>query len=80
MVPELAHLSYQKRLEQLKLPTVVYRRHRRDMLQTDKILHNKYDIDQELLFTHPRDSRTRGHSLKIPLSMVATITVSSLIK
>ena len=37
MVPELAHLSYQERLEQLKLPTLVYRRHRGDMLQTYKV-------------------------------------------
>ncbi len=65
MVPELAHLSYQERLEQLKLPTLVYRRQRADMLETYKILHNEYDIDQEIFFKCPGNSRTRGHSLKI---------------
>ncbi len=65
MVPELAHLPYKERLEQLKLPSLVYRRHRGDMLQTYKILHNEYDIDQETFFKSPSDNRTRGHSLKI---------------
>ena len=39
-VPELRTLTYTERLRQLKLPTLVYRRRRADMLQTYKIMHN----------------------------------------
>ncbi len=64
-VPELSHLPYHERLEQLKLPTLVYRRHRGDMLQTYKILHQEYDMDREIFFKSASDNRTRGHSFKI---------------
>ena len=39
-VPELRTLTYTERLRQLKLPTLVYRRRRADMLQTYKLMHN----------------------------------------
>ncbi len=64
MVPEIAHLSYQERLQYLKLPSLVYRRHRGDMLQVYKILHHDYDLDSEKFFKSP-DGRTRGHSYKV---------------
>ncbi len=35
------------------------------MLQTYKILHQEYDIDQEIFFKPPADKRTRGHSFKL---------------
>ena len=65
MVPELANLPYPERLRQLNLPTLVYRRHRGDMLQTYKILRHKYDLDEGMFFTTPTDNRTRGHSYKV---------------
>ena len=65
MVPELSQLPYEERLRQLRLPTLVYRRYRGDMLQTYKILHHEYDIDQEIFFSSPTDKRTRGHSFKL---------------
>ena len=65
MVPELAHLPYEARLEQLKLPSLVYRRHRGDMLQVYKILHQEYGIDGRQFFKTPTDSRARGHSYKV---------------
>ena len=33
MIPEIAHLSYEKRLEELKLPSLLHRRRRGDMIQ-----------------------------------------------
>ena len=39
--------------------------YRGDMLQTYKILHQEYDIDQEIFFKSPSDNRTRCHSFKI---------------
>ncbi len=77
MVPELANLPYQQRLMELKLPTLVYRRHRADMLQTYKILHNEYDLDDSTFFKPPTDSRTRGPPYKIFKERVATSTRSN---
>ena len=65
MVPELANLPYSERLQQLKLPTLVYRRHRGDMLQAFKILRREYHLDEGLFFKTPTDGRTRGHSYKV---------------
>ncbi len=65
MVPELAHLPYSERLQHLKLPTLVYRRHRGDLIQTYKIVHHKYDLDEGAFFENPTDARTRGHSYKV---------------
>ncbi len=65
MIPEIARLTYQERLQQLKLPSLVYRRHRGDMLQVYKILHHEYDLNSEQFFKSPSDNRTRGHSFKV---------------
>ena len=65
MVPDIAHLTYQERLQCLKLPSLVYRRRRGDMVQVYKILHHEYDLNSEQFFTSPNDSRTRGHSYKV---------------
>ena len=40
LIPGLSQLSYEDRLKQLKLPTLVYRRARGDMIETYKILSN----------------------------------------
>ncbi len=77
MVPELANMSYQERLKELKLPTLVYRRHRADMIQTYKILHNEYDLDKTVFFKPPADARTRGHPHKIFKERVVTSTRSN---
>ena len=39
MIPGLSHLSYQHRLEALKLPPLQYRRYRGDMNEMLKISH-----------------------------------------
>ena len=48
LVPELRTLTYTERLRQLKLPTLVYRRQRTDMLQTYKLMHNFNQLDKDV--------------------------------
>jgi len=43
LVHECKHLPYTDRLQYLKLPTLKYRRHRGDMIETYKIIHGLYD-------------------------------------
>ena len=63
-VPGISTMTYPDRLQTLRLPSLVYRRARGDMIETYKYLHNVYDVDNEWL---RRDSstRTRGHSMKL---------------
>ncbi len=42
-VPGMEGLSYEQRLQRLKLPTLVYRRSRGDMIEVYKIMMEKYD-------------------------------------
>ena len=44
-VPELRDLPYERRLEELDLPTSEYRRQRFDMIILYKMLNNKFDFD-----------------------------------
>ena len=68
-VNNLDEESYNERLSLLKLPTLVYRRGRGDMIECFKLLKGKYDpqvSDVLTLHQHATDSlRTRGHSLKL---------------
>ena len=70
MVPELQDLEYEDRLKELKLPTLSYRRIRGDMIETYKILNEKYDpkvsnflpLYSQYVENHERN---RGHPLKL---------------
>ena len=69
-IPELKNMSYKERLTTLKLPTLVYRRMRGDMIEVFKILTSKYDpvVSSDLLPLHSdavNRNRTRGHPLKL---------------
>ena len=63
-VPGLATLPYPERLRVLKLPSLIYRRARGDMIETYKYQHNVYDIDNEWL-TPETSTVTRGHTRKL---------------
>ena len=55
-----------KKDKKLRLPTLTYRRLRGDLIETYKILTNKYDPEIcENFIELRKDSNTRGHSLKI---------------
>ena len=71
MIPDVADLKYPERLKRLKLPTLVYRRTRGDMIEMFKLITGKYDnscmpglkhcfVDGAL---EARD--TRGHRYKL---------------
>ena len=58
-------MSYIERLKFLKLPSLVYRRLRGDMIEVYKILHGIYDEDTSLSLVKSQALNTRGHSLKL---------------
>ena len=64
MIPEIAHLSYENRLEELELPSLLHRRRRGDMIQMHKIVHGLVDVEKEL-FADIQESSTQGHSFKL---------------
>ena len=63
-VPGISTMTYPDRLQTLRLPSLVYRRARGDMIETYKYLHNVYDVNNEWLRRDP-STRTRGHSMKL---------------
>ena len=65
LITSLKDKPFGERLKELKLPSLVYRRKRGDMIQMYKIMNNLVRIDRNALFTLPTQSRTRGHRLKI---------------
>lgn len=65
LVPGLSNMSYKERLIELKLPSLSYRRLRGDMIETFKILNDKYDFDPTTLFKLRKDSVTRGNDQKL---------------
>ena len=65
LVPSLADLPYEKRLETLQLFTLQSRRDRGDMIFLYKLFNGLIDLDPKILFTMHTDDRTRGHCYKI---------------
>ena len=63
---KIRHLIYSERLKRLNLPTLRYRRHRGDMIEVYKILHNIYDKEVTTgILNLLSNKSTRGHSLKL---------------
>ena len=60
LVLTVKHLTHKERLQQLKLPTLKYRRTRGDMIEVFKLLTGKI-----FSFEKHQDCRTRGHNLKL---------------
>ena len=66
LVPTLKSLDYSERLRKLKMPTLKYRRLRRDMIETYKITSGVYDREvTEGLLCLDANTRTRGNELKL---------------
>ena len=65
MVPELANLEYGDRLKALRLPSLLYRRLRGDLLEVYKLLNGLNNVDLNKYITLSKESRTRGHRFKL---------------
>ena len=60
------HLDYEELLKHLKLPSLLYRQYRADMIAVYNMLHGKYhDIDYSDVFTFLTITHTRGHMFKL---------------
>ena len=68
LVPEFRHqdrLPYQDRLRTLKLPSLLYRRRRGDMIMMYKLMTGQLGLNKEDFVADPTSNSTRGHSLKL---------------
>ena len=65
LITTLKDKSYQERLRELKLPSLVYRRRRGDMIQMFKIMNGLVRMDKEKLFSPTRSPHTRGHTQRV---------------
>ena len=65
LVPEIANLSYEERLEKLDMFSLEQRRLRGQLMETYKIITGKYGFSHEKLFKLADSSSTRGHNLKL---------------
>ena len=63
-LPELYIMSYEERLDELKLTTLHYRRKRMDMIQIFKIMNNTDSLHVNELFELP-ETATSGHTKKL---------------
>ena len=65
IIPELRDLSYEERLKECGLTTLETRRLRGDQIEVFKILNGYENIDRNMFFSLKKDSRTRGHDVKL---------------
>ena len=65
LVKQCKHMKYSDRLKYLKFPTLLYRRHRGDMIEVYKIVSGKYDEDIIPDLIKSNNNTTRGNSLKL---------------
>ena len=63
MIIAINDLTYEERVKELKLPSLVYMRRRGDMVLMYKIMNDMVKIDQMQLFSPPKT--TRGHREKV---------------
>jgi ribonuclease P/MRP protein subunit RPP40 len=64
LIPNLRHLPYKERLKMLKLPSLMYRRRRGDMLETFNIITDKVNVNKDAIFKF-NVMPTRGHQYKV---------------
>ena len=70
----MKHLSYENGMRILKLPSLHFRRHRGDLIETFKILNNYYDpkTTSNLLERVPEAVITRSHNIKLKMKTFNT--------
>ena len=62
---ELRAMSYEDRLETLRLWSLEERRNRQDLIEVYKMMHGHTDVPVSTFFDITADSCTRGHSMKM---------------
>ena len=65
IIPELKDLSSEERLKQCGLTTLETRRLREDQIEAFKVLNGYKNINKNNVFSLKKDSRTRGHEVKL---------------
>ena len=65
MINGMKGLSYERRLQRCNLIPLERRRERADLIETFKIMNGYVNVDPEKFFTVSKDSRTRGHPMKL---------------
>ena len=71
LVPSLADMSYEDRLKELNLYSLLERRQRGDIILMYRILTGDLNIDRSMLFSL-ESSSTRGHRLKVRVNRSCT--------
>ena len=64
LIPKISTLSYESRLNHLRLHSLYCRRQRSNLIEAYKIINNYYHIKPDNIFTKLLSSTTRGHTLK----------------
>ena len=65
LIPELKDKTYEERLRYLKIPSLVYRRKRGDMIFMYKIMNGLVRLETTKLFVPSRSAQTRGHAQRV---------------
>ena len=65
IIQELRYLIYEERLTECGLTTLETRRLRGDQIENFKILNGYENIDRNMFFSLKKNSRTRGHEVKL---------------
>ena len=65
IIPGFSEMTYEERLDKLKLFKLEDRRQRGDLIFLYKIFHRLVDIDHQRLFTLNNRGTTRGHCFKL---------------
>ena len=65
LVCELAKISYESRLKELRIYSLYCRRQRGDLIETYKLLKGYYNLDWTGFFTLSPIQNTRGHHMKL---------------
>ena len=65
LVREIRHLPYPERLQILRLPSLLYRRRRGDMILMYQMMTGQIGLRKEDFVSEPTISFTRGHALKV---------------
>jgi len=65
LIPKFSKMPYENRLKAMKLPSLVYRRYRGDMVEVYKYLHGMYSVPYGSLLQEAPPSALRGHNYKL---------------